>query len=63
MTKVKVKNPTGKSKAVRQPGGFVVLKPGVDQMVDAIWSDEERLRYEAAGLEFAETKAGRNSKP
>lgn len=54
MTKVGVKNPTFKSKAVREAGGFTIIKPGKSATVDANWSDLEVDRYRAAGLEFGE---------
>lgn len=50
MGKLNVENPTGKSKAVREAGGLTVIKPGKKVSVEAIWSDAERARYEAAGL-------------
>lgn len=56
MTKVIVKNPTFKTKAVRETGGFTVIKPGKSVKVDAIWSDLEVERYKAAGLEFGKAK-------
>lgn len=56
MNTVEVKNPTLKSKAVREAGGFTVIKPGKTAKVEADWSDTELDRYRSAGLQI--TKAG-----
>ena len=49
-----VKNPTAKKKAVRIAGGFEVINPGKSADVDCVFSDDEKARYESAGLVFRE---------
>lgn len=55
---MKVKNPTPRTKAVRLPGRDVIVAPGKEaDLGDAKLTDDERERYEAAGLKFAAAKA------
>ena len=50
---MKVKNPTAKSKAVRDKGGLVVIKPGKTVTITGKGlSKDDVARYEAAGLQF-----------
>ena len=53
MTTVEVRNPTFKSKAVREAGGFTIIKPGASATVKADWPDLEVERYKAAGLKLS----------
>ncbi|OAN71096.1 hypothetical protein A8B82_21115 [Sulfitobacter sp. EhC04] len=57
MMKVTVENPTGKSKAVRIPGDLHVILPGKKVSLDVDWSDEQRAKYERAGLVIKDAKA------
>ena len=62
--KLSVKNPTHRSKAVRESGGLTVIKPGKSATVDADWSEEYRAKLKAAGLKIAEAeKAAASDEP
>lgn len=50
MADFNVENPTGKGKAVRAEGGFVVIKAGAKASVSADWSEKQVAGYEAVGL-------------
>ena len=52
MAKIKVTNPAGRTKAVRCKGGFEVLKRGESAVVDQNWTEDEKKRYEVAGLKI-----------
>lgn len=52
MARMIASNTTGKKKAVRVPGGFVVIKPGESETITAEFTETEQARYEAAGLTF-----------
>ena len=54
---ISIHNPTSRSKAVRDAGGLVVIKPNETAKVTGDWTEAERLRYEAAGLEPVAAKA------
>lgn len=56
MMKVSVENPTSKSKAVRIPGDLHVIPPGKKASLDVDWSDNQRAKYERAGLVIKEAK-------
>lgn len=47
-----VKNPTGKSKAIRIAGGHAIVAPGKSEKIDAVLTADEKVKYEAAGLVF-----------
>jgi hypothetical protein len=57
MMKVTVENPTSKSKAVRVPGDQHVILPGKKASLDVDWSDDQRAKYERAGLVIKDAKA------
>lgn len=58
MIKLTIKNPTGRGKAVKVDGGLLVIKAGeTAKEVEVDWTEDQKAKYAAAGLEFKEAKA------
>ena len=63
MSLFKVTNPTTKAKAVRIAGGHSIVDAGKSKEMDLDLTDDEGLRYVAAGLKFKPLSDDENTTP
>lgn len=58
MIKLTIKNPTSQGKAVKVGGDLLVIKPGeTSKEIEVDWTEDQKVKYTAAGLVFKELEA------